>query len=169
MERGAAWLEYDFRTSQLIAVIFGVIALDNFIYCYSSKALGHEFCNNYLDKLDIVSKWIVLPKLITGKEMDPYSEAIIRLRELVKVRNRLVHTKATVHTDFDPNKLIHLGMKWDGKEQAIAKCAKHAPEVISMVIKELLTIDSRKELKELIKNLKIIVKNVEQAAQPDSG
>jgi hypothetical protein len=160
-------LQYELETSKLIAVVFGVMALENFIYLYASDALRHDFCNKYLDKLDLVSKWIVFPKLVTSKEIDPYSEAINQLHELVKVRNRLVHAKAAVYTDFEPDNIVHIGMQWEGKEKAILKCAKHAPAVIAMVIKELLAIDDRKELKQLIRNLKIMVKNVEHPARSD--
>jgi len=47
-----------------------------------------------LDKLDVLSKWIVIPRITTGTQLDPGSKALQDLDWLTELRNKLVHYKS---------------------------------------------------------------------------
>jgi len=48
----------------------------------------------YLDKLDLLSKWVVIPRIITGTQLDAGSKALQELSWLITLRNKLVHYKS---------------------------------------------------------------------------
>jgi len=77
-----------------ISICFSAMALEAFIYDYAARNLGDGYVSKYLDKLDLTSKWLVIPRLITGSVIDPGCRAINLLRELVQERNRLVRSKS---------------------------------------------------------------------------
>jgi len=77
-----------------VAVVFAHAFLESFIFDYGSEFLGSDYFINYLDKLDTLSKYIVVPELISEKEVNQTSGAINRLREIVKYRNALIHSKS---------------------------------------------------------------------------
>lgn len=76
------------------SVIFLATFLEAYIYDYSGSHLGDKFSMEHLDKLSLTSKWIVIPKLITGKEINQSKAFFSKLKELVKWRNRLIHDKS---------------------------------------------------------------------------
>ena len=67
--------------------------LESYIFNYGARRLGDNFIKDHLDKLDIISKWIVIPKLITGYEIDKTKKSFEILKKLVQNRNKLVHHK----------------------------------------------------------------------------
>jgi hypothetical protein len=74
-------------------VIFCAITSEAFINHYAIERISKSYFDKHLDKMDTVSKWIVIPKLITGKQIDSGSEAIQNLRSLIKIRHKLIHPK----------------------------------------------------------------------------
>jgi hypothetical protein len=47
----------------------------------------------YVDKLEFLSKWVVIPKIVTGKQFPTDSQAFELLGKLKKTRNDIVHFK----------------------------------------------------------------------------
>jgi len=80
----------------LVVVIFSALTLEAYINNYGISRLSRNYFSNYLDKLDLLAKWIVIPKVVTGKGLDPGSPAMQDLDWLVTLRNRLVHYKSKV-------------------------------------------------------------------------
>lgn len=78
----------------LVTVCFSAMALESFIYDYAARFLGDGYTSKYLDKLDAVSKWLVVPRLITGKELDRGGQSMELLRDLVRQRNQMIHAKS---------------------------------------------------------------------------
>jgi hypothetical protein len=78
----------------LVVIIFAALTLEAFINHYGISRLSKNYFLNYLDKLDVLSKWMVLPKLITRKQLDPGTSAMQDLSWLIAVRNKLVHYKS---------------------------------------------------------------------------
>ena len=76
------------------AVIFGAMCLEAFIYDYAAHNFTDTYVKNYLDKLDVVSKWVVVVRLVTGKDFPKESKAFAGLKELIKKRNDFVHSKS---------------------------------------------------------------------------
>ncbi|MHC4456084.1 MAG: hypothetical protein ACYS0I_03160 [Planctomycetota bacterium] len=75
-------------------IVFGAMCLEAFIYDYAAHHFTDTFAKNYLDKLDLLSKWVVIPKLVTGKDFPTNSQAFKCLKELKTARNALVHHKS---------------------------------------------------------------------------
>ena len=78
----------------LVVVVFSALTLEAYINHYGISRLSRNYFSNYLDKVDMVGKWIVIPKVATGKQLDPGSAAMQDLDWLVTLRNKLVHYKS---------------------------------------------------------------------------
>lgn len=89
------------RSQDLIAakaaiecIVFSALSLEAQIYDFAARYFGDSYAAQHLDKLDLVSKWLVVPRLVTGKEIKKDGAAFGHLRELVRIRNSLVHYKS---------------------------------------------------------------------------
>jgi hypothetical protein len=80
----------------LIVVIFCAAALEAYINDYAINRLSKAYLERHLDKLDLASKWIVIPRIINGKQLDKGSKWFNDLSWLISLRNRLVHYKTKV-------------------------------------------------------------------------
>jgi len=78
----------------LVVVVFSALTLEAYINHYGISRLSKNYFSKYLDKLDMFAKWIVIPKVVTGKQLDPGSVAMQDLDWLVTLRNNLVHYKS---------------------------------------------------------------------------
>ncbi|WP_144408823.1 hypothetical protein [Chromobacterium vaccinii] len=76
------------------SIVFAGMTVEAAIYDMGAIHLGDKFSNNYLDKMDILTKWIIIPKLISGKEVRQGFAPYARLKQLIKARNKLVHHKS---------------------------------------------------------------------------
>jgi hypothetical protein len=86
--------EEELTKLSFITVIFSNIALESYIYDYAARHLGDSFVKDYLDKLDTLSKWVVIPKLITGRELSRRQHWYGLLKQLIKTRNAITHHKS---------------------------------------------------------------------------
>lgn len=75
-------------------IVFSAMAIESAIFDLAAAQLGQSFAEDVLDKLDVVGKWLVTPRLICGKGLDPKGPGLNALRHLVKARNALVHSKS---------------------------------------------------------------------------
>lgn len=116
----------------LIVVTFCATSLEAYINHYAISNLSKSYFKTYLDKLDLLSKWVVLPRIITGKQLDAGSKGLQDLSWLITLRNKLVHYKsrkieiaAIKDTDF----------LWEND-------AKKAIETVKNLVQELEKIDA---------------------------
>ncbi len=96
-EWGEALLSY--RESGLITIVFAAMSLEALINRYAAVRTSATYFRKYLDKLDVVSKWLLIPKLVTGKSIETDSQPFEQLRRLFRYRNRVVHYKAVSIAD----------------------------------------------------------------------
>ena len=82
----------------LIVIVFSALTLEAYINHYGINCLSRNYFSNYLDKLDLLAKWLVIPRVVTGQKLDPGSNAMQDLSWLVSLRNRLVHFKSKTVT-----------------------------------------------------------------------
>lgn len=82
----------------LIVIVFSAFTLEAYINHYAISRLSRNYFSNYLDKLDLLAKWLVIPRVVTGKTLDPGSRAMQDLSWLVSLRNRLAHFKSKTIT-----------------------------------------------------------------------
>lgn len=74
-------------------VIFSTLALESFINYYALTNLSKEYMENYLSDLDVISKWVVTPKLVLGRGLDWELEPIKNLKILISTRDHLIQYK----------------------------------------------------------------------------
>ncbi|MCP3925066.1 MAG: hypothetical protein GY714_21015 [Desulfobacterales bacterium] len=80
--------------SSFQTIVFSAMACEAAIYDLSAIHLGDDYTKKYIDKLDLVAKWMVVPSLICGKSLEEDGPAINALRILTRIRNSLVHHKS---------------------------------------------------------------------------
>ena len=83
----------EIQRAAMVSVIFSALTLEAFINNYGIEHFSRSYFDNHLDKLPAVSKWIVIPTLAVGKEIDSDSQSYEQLKRLFKRRDRLVHYK----------------------------------------------------------------------------
>jgi len=85
---------------RVLAVVSTALFLDAYIYDYGARRSSGSFVDKYLDKLDPVAKWVVIPRLLVPPGLSQDDEIFGRLRTLFKLRNDLVHQKTKAGGDF---------------------------------------------------------------------
>jgi hypothetical protein len=128
---------HDLRSKQqksgTTVIVFAAICLEAFINDYASMNLSKQLFEK-IEMLKPCNKWVIVPKLVTGKEFDTGSKAFELLRKLIKNRNELVHPKP---------KIIYELEKENEKKQLIVK---EAYKTMSAVIRELDKVDNQLKL-----------------------
>lgn len=83
-----------FYESSLSAIIFGGLTAESLIYDLTVRYLGETYTRAHLDKMDLLSKWVVVPRILWGAEIDRGGNVYMRLKDLVKARNDTAHSKS---------------------------------------------------------------------------
>lgn len=84
------------------AIVFSAMCVEASINNYAGAQLGDSYFNKHLASLDVISKWVVIPKLVCGKSIDKSCAAFDSLKQLIKARNSLVHNKSYEMNISDP-------------------------------------------------------------------
>jgi hypothetical protein len=87
-------LRDEFQRSILHTIVYCAMGCEAAIFDLAAIHLGDQFATKVLDKLDVIGKWLVVPRLICGTSLRDNGPAINALRSLVPARNRLVHAKS---------------------------------------------------------------------------
>lgn len=95
------------------AVIFAALCIEAEINDLAGWQLGDKYFKDHLDGLDIVSKWIVIPRLLSGRELKKSGLAFSSLKKLVRTRNRLTHNKSK---NFFPGEIDEIAFQKIEKE-----------------------------------------------------
>jgi|GEM_PF-2239528 len=82
------------RRDTIKIIIFLCTFLESYIFDFAGIMLGDNYTKSHLEKLDTISKWILIPKLITGHEIDKSKSYYSRLKNLVMWRNKIIHSKS---------------------------------------------------------------------------
>ena len=87
--------DYEMREqAAVIGITFAAMCLEAFFYDYAATELGDTFAEEHLDKLDLPSKLIVIPRLVCCKGIKKSSDVYEKVKRLSKDRNYLVHFKS---------------------------------------------------------------------------
>lgn len=84
------------------AIIFAALCVEAAINDYAGIHFGDTYSKKHLQNLDVISKWVVLPKLACGKSIDKSGPTFNALTQLIKSRNNLVHNKSKEITRENP-------------------------------------------------------------------
>lgn len=99
-------------------IVFAGMCLEAAIYDFAAWQLGDAYVKKFLDKLDLVSKWMVVPKLITQREIPLAFPSYDYLKKLVTLRNDLVHHKSS-EMPYDQENIIKKARELDDREESI--------------------------------------------------
>lgn len=88
-------LEDKVARAELIVIVFSAMAIESYIYDYAARHLGDAFVKDHLERMDPLSKWILIPRLVTGRELPHRTHWQTPLASLIKVRNSIVHYKSS--------------------------------------------------------------------------
>ena len=100
----------------LQAIVFSAMSFEAAIYDFASVHLGDDYVRDHLDRLDVLSKWLVVLRFVTGVELPKGEAPYGALKSLVFERNRLVHSKSE---SFD----------FENQERQFAKVMKREREL----------------------------------------
>lgn len=124
------------RVAGVKTIVFSAMCIEAAAFDFAAVQLGDSYATQYLDKLDLVSKWVVVPKIVSGKSLKEGGPALNALRMLVRSRNALVHQKSL---PFDP----------EGKYMAaVAKASNAFPDNVHSAFKAVVLLSL--ELNELL-------------------
>jgi hypothetical protein len=76
-----------------IVIVFSHLFMEAVIYDYGATNTSDSFMKKYVDKLDFLAKWVLIPRLVTGTSFPTDSQAFELMNKLKKARNDLVHFK----------------------------------------------------------------------------
>jgi len=126
----------EIELASIVAIVFSALALEAFINYYGTQTLSKSYFENYSDRLDLVSKWLIIPRLSLGKELNPGRRAMNLLRALVHKRNNLVHFKSRTKKISE----LDWSEDWVNLEDAEQSC-----ESVRTVISEMRKLDKKIE------------------------
>lgn len=130
------------KSDQLtITVIFSALCLEAFINHYAISNLKRPYFDNYIERLRINQKWMIVPQLVTGKSFKMESHEMAKLKSLFKMRDSLVHYKTCTFENLD--QFIKDNKK---KHFVTPDKAKFALSAVPAIIKGLHKLDPKVEL-----------------------
>jgi hypothetical protein len=88
-------LEPEVMRCGIETVVFSAMYLESAMYDFAADQLGDSYVDKHIDKLDLPSKIVIVPRLVTGREIDKSGIAFSAVSTLVGARNALVHTKSS--------------------------------------------------------------------------
>ena len=123
-----------------ITIVFTTIAAESYIYDIAARHLSDSFVKKHIDKLDLISKWVIIPKLITGKELSRGGEWFQLLKNLVRERNSIIHSK-TSELPYTTEEFQRYLEKRNDDQAAFLRKAKEAIDLLDRFLIEIGKID----------------------------
>ena len=77
------------------SIVFSAMCIEAFIFGYAEKHLGGNYTKQHIEKLNIESKFIVVPRLVAGLEINKSGQAYEMMKKLISDRNKIVHFKSS--------------------------------------------------------------------------
>lgn len=139
LEHVAMQVEDDVDKCAVTVIIFAIITLEAYIYDYSARYLSDSYARNYLDKLDIFSKWIVIPRLICGKEISGESKWHQQFKALIRQRNAIIHSKSSSFPTEADGRITFIKRQHDHSKQ-IVELAHQAVRLFETIATEIANI-----------------------------
>lgn len=91
----------------LQTIVFSGMCFESAIYEYAADHLGDVYVKDHLDKLDVLSKWVIVMRLVAGYEFQKDRAPYGALKGLVSARNKLVHSKSEPYDLENPRDQIN--------------------------------------------------------------
>ena len=170
-------LEHEQFKYGIKAIVFSALCVEAAINDYAGWQLGDNYFEKHLSSLDVVSKWVVIPKLVCGHTLDKSGPGYSSLKKLIKDRNSFVHNRSK---DFDfSDQDLHLKMEKNEKEfkestdnayRALILLSLEMDNVLGAMYNPLKTLDKKFNLAlEIPANLENIVNNCKSIVKKNNS
>ena len=124
------------------AVVFSALAVEAFINYYAVRKSSSSYFKNYLDNLNPVQKWFIVPQLFnSGRGLERGKEPLQGLEFLFRLRNDLVHAKPKTAVTLD-EKGFHTEPILENYYDPSIDTADRCVSTVSDLVKSLHRIDS---------------------------
>jgi hypothetical protein len=100
-------------------IVFASMCFESAIYEYADDHLGDKYVKDHIDKLDVLSKWLLVLRLVDGYELREDRAPYSAFKALVSARNRLVHSKSAP-VDFENLQSQLIRVKADDEKHVAA-------------------------------------------------
>ncbi|EPV1127151.1 hypothetical protein ACV17F_005124 [Vibrio harveyi] len=146
-----------------ISNIFTGMFLEAFIFDYAARKESINYAETYLDKLDPVSKWVVITRLFNSQGLNVGGKAVQGIKKAFKIRNNLAHNKSKKFPDStDVDKVMEFFEKQAPERLTTPECV----EIIQSVLEELANIDKNEVYAlQLLDKIKKTLKSYPMPAQ----
>jgi hypothetical protein len=134
-------LEDNLAKHASIVIVFSAIAIESYFYDYAARHLSDNFVQNYLDKLDMIGKLVVIPRLITGKELPRNKKWFSLAKNIVKARNLIVHSKSSDFPTATTEGVQQHLKKIESIDNLYLQSAREAIELLDILVVELSTLN----------------------------
>lgn len=124
----------------LAIILFTATSVEAYIYDYAARRLSDKYAQEYVDKLDVVGKWVVVPRLVTGKELDRSKKWYGLMKNLVKARNQIVHSKSS-EMPYTREEAQHHLEKLENASEQFVQTAKSSVELLDHLVNEIGQVD----------------------------
>ncbi len=85
--------EHEMEECAATVIVMAHMAIEAYIYDFAGRELGDDAAKD-LDSLSPVAKWLFIPRLTRGHEVDKSTEIFARLKQLTTLRNKFAHPKS---------------------------------------------------------------------------
>ena len=134
------WKNAQIQRATVVSVVFSALTLESFINDYGISNFSKTFFDKYLDRLNPVAKWMIIPRLKTGKQLDPQRPPIHKLSSLFRQRDKLVHHKTVTKPVSEAF----------NKEWLDEKHSEEALSTVQLLVEELAKIDQTVDVSWLV-------------------
>jgi hypothetical protein len=135
-------LENEAWNCAVIVIVFSAIAIEAYIFDYAARNLSDAYVQNYLDKLDPLSKWVVIPQLVTGKELPRGQRWFELTKRLIQQRNSIIHYKSSSPPSKYDDAIAYY-KKLQHNSGQIYSAAKEALELFDLLMDGMKNIDPK--------------------------
>jgi hypothetical protein len=123
-----------------ITIVFSAITIEAYIYDYAARHFSDSYVQNYVDKMDTVSKWVIVPRLITGRELPRDQRWFQLIKLLISERNLIVHSKSS-SLPVSPGDAKAYVEKLLARNESIPEKAKQAVELLDVLVDKITEVD----------------------------
>ena len=123
-----------------ITIVFSAIAIEAYIYDYAARHFSDSYVQSYIDKLDVVSKWVLVPRLVTGHELPRDHKWFQLMKLLVSERHSIVHSKSSSPPASPEYAKAYID-KLQERNESIPEKARQAVDLLDILADKITEID----------------------------
>jgi hypothetical protein len=87
-------------------IVLSAMCLEAAIFDYAAIHLGDAYVSDHLDKIDLLSKWVIVMRFVSDHHYEKGEEPYNSLKQLVTARNRLVHSKSEAFDHYNSERQV---------------------------------------------------------------